>query len=166
MTTPAATLALAPTAPSPAARFVLAGGLTVALLDGLDATFFFGSLGVSAPRVWKSVASGVLGQEAFEGGAPTVALGLFLHLIIATGIVVTYALVARHWALLRERPWLVGPLYGIVVYQVMEKVIVPLSAAPFGGRQPSLPVLINGVLGHAFLIGLPAALWGSRAVRH
>jgi anaerobic selenocysteine-containing dehydrogenase len=57
---------------------------------------------------------------------------------------------------------LAGMLYGVAVFFFMNNVVVPLSAIG-PGRFPSLPVLLNGVIGHALLVGLPAALVARRA---
>jgi len=164
MTTPAASLTVSPAASCAPAREIVAGGLAVALLDGLDAVLFFGSRGASPQRVFQSVASGALGEAAFDGGWPTAAFGLFLHICIATGIVLTYAAVARRWPLLR-RHWLpCGVLYGLIAFLVMNRVVIPLSAVPWRPWPPSLPVLLNGVIGHMLLIGPPAAFFVRRAL--
>jgi hypothetical protein len=55
-----------------------------------------------------------------------------------------------------------GMAYGIVVFFVMNRIVIPLSAASVGPF--SLPVFINGILIHAFGVGLPAALF-ARAAR-
>ena len=54
-----------------------------------------------------------------------------------------------------------GLLYGVVAYAVMNLVVVPLSAA--GRSTFSLPVLVNGLLIHAFGVGLPSALFARAA---
>jgi hypothetical protein len=43
----------------------------------------------------------------------------------------------------------------------MYYVVVPLSAA--GNPPPTLPVMLNGVLGHALGVGLPSALFARAA---
>ncbi len=42
-------------------------------------------------------------------------------------------------------------------------VVVPLSAAGGRGGSPPLPVLVNGLLIHAFGVGLPSALFARAA---
>ena len=164
MTTPAATLAVLPSAPSLAARQLLAGALAVALGDGLEAVLFFGWRGYSPQRIFQSVASGVLGEAAFDGGWPAAVLGLGLHICVATGIVLTYAVVARYWPLLR-RQWLAcGALYGVIAFLVMNRVVIPLSAVPPRPWPPSLPVLLNGIIGHVLVVGPPAAYFVYRAL--
>jgi hypothetical protein len=144
------------------AQAVLFGTLTVGTLDILDAFIFFGLLGVAPVRILHSIASGLLGRAAYEGGAATAALGLGLHFFIAFGIVAVYVLASRWLPVLARRPWVYGLLYGLLVYAVMNYVVVPLSAASL--RPPSGLSLVNGLLIHALGIGLPSALF-ARATR-
>jgi hypothetical protein len=104
-------------------------------------------------RILQSIAAGLLGRAAFEGGAATAALGLLLHFFIATTAAALYAVasarlpqLARWWAAS-------GLLYGCGVYLFMKYVVLPLSAVtrltPFDPR---------ALAGHALLVGLPIAL--------
>lgn len=144
------------------ARALLLGGLTVAVLDGLDALVFFGLRGVPPARVFQGIASGLLGRSAFAGGMATALLGVLLHFFIALLVVGTYHVAARRLPGLTFRPWIYGPLYGLVVYGVMNLIVMPLSA--IGPRSPSAGALLNGLLIHALGVGLPAAL-SARAAR-
>jgi len=140
-----------------AAKAILYGTLVIGLLDALDAILFFGLRGAKPHRIFQSIASGLLGRESFQGGVPTVVLGVFLHFLIAFGIIATYWLVSRRWSLLIRRPVVCGLLYGVVAYGVMNLVVIPMSAAakaPF-----SWPVLINGLTIHVLGVGLPSALF-------
>lgn len=138
------------------ARALLLGGLTVGVLDGLDALVFFGLRGVSPARLFQGIASGLLGRSAFEGGMATALLGVLLHFFIAFAVVTTYHVAARRIPGLTRRPWIYGPLYGLAVYAVMTFIVIPLSA--IGARSPSTSVLLNGLLIHALGVGLPVAL--------
>ena len=64
-------------------RPVFVGGLIAGACDITYAIVFFGFRGVPAERILQSVASGLLGAKAFEGGTATAALGLLLHFSIA-----------------------------------------------------------------------------------
>jgi hypothetical protein len=141
----------------PIARAIFLGGLTVAALDALDALVFFtGMRGVPAMRVFQAIAAGLLGRAAFQGGAPTLLLGLALHLFNATCIVAVYVLASRKLGILTQRPILCGCAYGLLVYGVMNYVVIPLSALT---THFSLPSLINGLVGHPLLVGVPSALF-------
>jgi hypothetical protein len=153
---------MSPEHPSPARPLIL-GALTVAFLDGLDAVVFFGFRGVQPARIFQGIASGLLGKAAFEGGMGTVVLGLILHVFIASCIVTTFYFVSRRAPALVQRPFLFGPLYGLLVYLIMTQIVLPLSAV--GPSHRSLPVIINGVLIHLVGVGTPAALAARAANR-
>ena len=107
------------------------------------------------------MAAGLLGEASFEGGAATAALGLFLHFFIACTMALTYYFVSRRWTVLVRRPVPLGIAYGLLLYVIMNFVVVPLSAANSGSRDPTWIALTVAV--HAFLIGLPIALFSRRA---
>ena len=60
-----------------------------------------------------------------------------------------------------ERAVACGLLYGALVYVFMHQVVIPLSAAPQGGRLP-LAYQAADFVEHWFFVGLPIAL----AARH
>lgn len=132
------------------------GTLTVGVLDLLDAFVFFGLRGVEPHRILQSIAAGVLGRDAFQGGAAAATLGLGLHFFIAFCIAGTYLLASRQWPVLVRQPLLYGPIYGVLAYLVMSRIVVPISASPSG--TPTVPVIVNGVLIHILGVGIPSAL--------
>ncbi|HSD33386.1 MAG TPA: hypothetical protein VLB49_15815 [Gemmatimonadales bacterium] len=142
---------------------VLAGGIVAGGLDIVYAIVFWAvKRGVPAQRILQSVAAGLLGPASFQGGTPTAALGLALQFFIAITMAVTYYLVARRWPLLVQRPVWCGLGYGLMLYGVMNYVVVPLSAAGSGSRDPVWVIL--SILVHMVLIGLPIALFTRRAL--
>lgn len=143
-------------------RAWLLGGLTAGVLDLLDAFVFFGLRGATPPRILQSIAAGVLGRASYQGGTGSAALGFVLHFVIALLIVATYFAAVRVLPLLNRRPFLAGPLFGLVAYFVMNYVVVPMSAIG-PGPHPTGVVLVNGLLIHAFGVGLPAALFARAA---
>lgn len=145
-------------------RFALLGGLIAGALDIVYAIVLWGFRGVSAVRILQSVASGLLGSSAYEGGVPTALLGLAVHFILMLIIAVIFYFGARPIALAHERPVVTGALFGIIVYWVMNLVVLPLSAYPSEFRFDPVEISL-GLLAHVFLIGLPIALatragWG------
>jgi hypothetical protein len=144
-------------------RLVVAGGLIAGTLDITYAWVFWAiKAGIALPRIFQSVAAGLLGEASFEGGAATAALGLCLHFFIATSMSLAYYLVATRWPLLRASPVVCGALYGLLCYAIMNYVVLPLSAAGGGSRDPLWVGL--SLLVHAFFIGVPIALCTSRAL--
>ena len=143
---------------------VLAGSLLAGALDIAYAWVFWAvKAGVSAERIFQSVAAGLLGKASFEGGAATAALGLALHFFIATSMSVAYYLVARRWPLLWRQAVPCGLIYGLLLYAIMNFIVVPFSAAGGGGAKDPLWVAMS-VAVHALFIGLPIALFSRRAI--
>lgn len=148
-------------------KAIVYGGLVVGVLDLIDAFVFFGLRSGAQPiGILHSIAAGALGRDAARaGGISTAALGLFLHFLVATLITTVYVVASRLWPVLRRRWVICGIAFGVIAYFVMTFVVVPLSNAGPGRitfALPATPVLINGVLIHAFGVGLPAAYFASR----
>ena len=147
---------------SSAVRTVLATGLLVGALDITYAwLFWFAKAGVGPQRIFQSVAAGLLGREAaVAGGGSTAALGLAVHFVNAITIVAIYCLAARRLPMLWRRPWACGLAYGLGVYLVMNFVVVPLSRAAAGSRDPLWIALSIAV--HLVFVGLPCAFAARR----
>jgi hypothetical protein len=114
-------------------------------------------------QVPQSVATGLLGKEAYQGGFTTAALGLALHFTIATTWATVYFIAARRNRTLRTliasstRGTIVaGMLYGVVICLVMYRIVLPLSRA--GTPSMFTWVFLAGLLAHMLIIGLPIAL--------
>ena len=137
---------------------LLLGGGAAAALDILYAILFYRIRnGVPPIRILQSVASGLLGREAYAGGAATAALGLACHFLIALTWAGAYLLTADVVPALARRPYRFGMAYGLLVYAVMNFVVVPLSRSPHA-RSLAPDVVVGGILAHLFLIGVPIAL--------
>ena len=137
---------------------ILWGGLVAGILDISDAIVTWGLRGVPAGRILQSVASGILGRASYEGGFATMALGTFLHFFIATGAAATYVAASAKIPVLVRRAVPCGLAFGVAVYLFMNYVVLPLSAFPGRSSAFSLSAFAHGVIGHAFLVGLPIAL--------
>ena len=146
---------------------ILYGGLAVGLLDILDAMTFFGIRnGMTPIQVLQSVAGGLLGRgPTFRGGMKTALLGLLLHFLIATILATVFYVASSILPALIQYAVPAGLLYGVAVYFVMTYVVVPHSA--YGPRSSPVPwpVFLNGIIGHALLVGLPLALIARRSAK-
>lgn len=150
--------------PSAGGRALLAaftGGTTAAVLDIGYAFTVWSLAGVGPVVILKAIASGVLGGAAFRGGAWVAILGGALHWLMALAMAATYVGASTRLPTLVRRPLVWGPLYGLALYFVMDRIVVPLSAAP-NGAKPSLPMTLGQVAAHVLLVGLPIALAASR----
>ena len=148
-------------------RAILYGGLTVGALDLLDAFVFFGVRSGARPMgILHSIAAGFLGRDAARaGGVPTAIVGFLSHFLVAFCIVTVYVLMSRVIPALRQRWLICGLTFGVAAYFVMTWFVVPMSNAGNGQitfALPVTPVLVNGILIHAFGVGLPTAYFASR----
>ncbi len=140
-------------------RPILIGGAIAGTLDLIAAFVTFGW------AVPKAIAGGLLGPSAFQGGVGIWLLGVLLHYTIAFGAAAVFCLAAARLPFLARMFWVTGPLYGIVVHFFMQRVVLPLSALPFNGQPTPLPALIQGIVVHMLLIGLPIAFCARRFSR-
>ena len=147
---------------TPAAVAILVGGGIAGIFDITYAIVFSAFHGVAAPRVLKSVASGLLGAAAFDGGVGIAALGLALHFFIALTFAATFWFVSRRVTFLTRHPIVSGLAYGAIIYHVMTFVVLPLSNYPRKFTFVAWVFAVN-VVAHMFLIGLPISLVTRRA---
>jgi len=131
-------------------RAILLGGLAAGVGDSILALVLYR---VSLVRIYQSIAAGLLGRAAYDGGLATAALGLFLHFFIATTAAAVYVGASRYLPVLARQAVPCGLAFGIAVYFFMKYVVLPLSAVP--GLGPFEPA---AMIGHALLVGLPIAL--------
>jgi hypothetical protein len=162
---------LSPAVGKPSALHTIGlGGLAIGILDFIDASTFFPLYyGITIQQVWWGPASGILGRDAArEGGWNTAILGIALHFVVAACIATVYFLFARSIPFLVKHPIVAGIVFGIVANYVMQCVVLPLSArhsSPTGVFSEPIGSMLNSILGHAFLVGLPVALiaaWSAR----
>ncbi|MBS1791852.1 MAG: hypothetical protein JST85_29370 [Acidobacteria bacterium] len=136
---------------------IVLGGLSAGVLDFTAACVTNASRGVTPVRIGQSIASGLLGRAAFNGGYKTAALGVVLHFVIAFGAATVFCLAGSklHW--LVARPWLNGALFGIAVFWFMQLIVLPLSAISFK-QNFSWQTIATGMIVHIMCVGWPIAL--------
>lgn len=135
---------------------------TAVLLAGLaagvgDTLLAMGMYRVGPAPVYRAVASGLVGRDAaVRGGLVTAALGMLLHFFIATTAAAVYVAASSRLKLLVTQAVPCGLAFGVAVYFFMKEIVVPMSAAR--------PIAFTwaGLVGHAFLVGLPIALVARR----
>jgi hypothetical protein len=144
-------------------RFVFASAV-VAVLDISFAETYWVVIrnATTYARVLQSIASGVLGTSAFQGGSDTVVLGAILHCTVAFGWRAIFMFMARHWhsfgRVLASRYGALktGFPFGVMVWLVMDLVVTPLShakPAPVGSTW-----FLVSLLWHPIGVGLPMAV--------
>lgn len=120
--------------------------------------------------VLRGVASALWGAAAMTGGSGMAAIGLVMHFAVALTATLVFYAVSRHLAVLRTAPlWMVGPLYGVVIFCAMNYGTLPalswlrslyLHTTPRWPGSMGWPQLLI----HMFCVGLPI-VWGVRRAR-
>jgi hypothetical protein len=134
-------------------KALLAIGVGGAIAGALDLTQACILFGWDIPLV---IAGGLLGRQALHGGPATYVLGVLLHFFIAFSVAAIYYAASRRLDFLTEHPLVCGLFYGAAVQEVMNLVVLPLSALHTRGPY-KLYDLILGLLVHMVVIGLPIA---------
>jgi Na+/alanine symporter len=129
---------------------IAVGGLVAGTLDLMQACILFGW---DIPKV---IAGGLLGPSAVHGGTGMYLLGIVLHFFIASSAAATYYVASRRLHFLIEHPLVCGLFFGAAVEEVMNLVVLPLSALHARGPY-ELRDLIQGLLVHMVVVGLPIA---------
>lgn len=138
-------------------RVILLAGLLAGVLDLTAALVTNAVRGLAPVRILQSIASGLLGADAYNGGLGTAALGVVLHFVIAISAAAVFYVASRRLKLLVRRPVVCGLLYGVAVYLFMNLVVLPLSAFPHKvSFRPAL--LVTGLIVHMLCVGLPISL--------
>jgi hypothetical protein len=139
----------------------LLGGGVGGLLDIIYAIVLWGViLGGSPMGILQSIASGLLGKAAYDGGTSTAILGLALHFLIAFLMALAYVLASRKLPVLTARPVLMGVIYGVALYLVMNFIVVPLSA--IGYRPPTFWGAMRALFPHVAFVGPAIAYFAAQ----
>ena len=120
---------------------------------------------MTAQQIFQSIARGLMGPAAMQGGWSTASLGIVLEFVMTLIMAKVYILAATRITDLRRFWWVLGPCYGLVVMVVMYTVVLPLSAIHGSGALPDGPrgpdgkvsdhqMLYATILVHLFIVGL------------
>lgn len=143
---------------------IVKAGLIVGFFDGLAACLnaFFRSH-VTPDGVFRFIASGVFGKEAYSDGSLMIGFGIVFHFIIAVSWTLLYFVLAADLDLLHRRFVISGIFYGVFIWVVMNFAILPLSRVPdlpFNWPSASIMMAI-----HIFIIGIPIAYFAQKYQR-
>jgi hypothetical protein len=166
--TPDASRPIRPVPAVTAGQAILPGWLLCAVLDITAACLqAWIQAGRSPAGVLRGIASALWGRAAMEAGAGMAAIGLAMHFTVALAATLVFYAVSRRIAALRTAPlWIVGPLYGVLVFCAMNYGTLPalssvrglyLHTPPRWPGSMSWPQL--GI--HMVCVGPPIA-WGVR----
>lgn len=126
--------------------------LIAGTLDFLYASVRIYSSGKSVVWLWQYVASGILGQQAFSLGVPGMLCGVLCHFLIMGLFSGFIYLVHSKISAIDSWPIIVGVVYGIGMWLVMNLLVVPLSRAGHGLVPLKLDMMMNlGFIMHLVL---------------
>jgi hypothetical protein len=140
-------------------KIILLSGLLVGTLDILSAFVdVYVSTGRTPLLVLNYIASAVFGPEARTGGADMQLFGLLCHYLIAFIFTVIFFVAYRPLQFYKLLPVLLGILYGLFIWVVMNRLVVPMSRIGRPAVTPPLWRMAKAALILITMIGLPLAL--------
>jgi hypothetical protein len=92
------------------------------------------------------------------------ALGLVLRFLIAMIVTTVFVGACPQFPALQKFYWISGPLYGVIVFLVMNLIVVPLSARP--KRLAPVMVVAVQIVIHVLFVGLPIVIAANRFLSH
>ena len=143
-------------------RAIILTGLVAGTMDIVTATSWFTiRTGNNPVRVLEYISSAAFDKDlAYSGNILMIFLGLLFHYLIAYSWTFLFYLAYPRIGLLRANKFVVGIGYGIFVWTIMNRVVLPLSRIPaitFDINQASIAASILIVC-----IGLPISIMASR----
>jgi hypothetical protein len=106
--------------------------------------------------LFKGIAGGALGiQRAMQGGAGTMALGIFFHYFISFAFTLLFFLLFPRVPLLRKNRYAVGTAYAIITWTIMTYIVLPVSKMPWSRPDLASKQLYLGVAVFVVVFGLP-----------
>ena len=140
-------------------RSIVLGGLIIGIADAIIYHWLVSSVlgGYPLIAVYQYMASGALGNAAFQGGIGTALLGALFHFFVSFVVAAVFILSADRIPLLRRHAIPGSLVYGCGVFIVMNLIVLPLSAAP-PLPSPTTPQIILNILDHILVVGLPLGI--------
>ncbi len=137
---------------------ILWTGLLAGTLD-ISSAFvdYYTATGKNPLWILKYIASGIYGPAALtDPGAGVMALGLFLHYLIAFSFTFFFFWIYPKIPLLAKNRIVTAILYGLFIWMVMNLVVLQLSAAPHAPLNKLNPLkALKGALILITMLGLP-----------
>jgi hypothetical protein len=146
-------------------KSALLSGSIVGVLDGTAACVnAYLASSVFPDRVFRFVASGFFGPEAYTADSSMIVWGLFFHFIIAIGWTFLFFILYNRINFLSKHVLLSGMIYGLIIWLAMNLLIVPMSQIgprPFAVKGSLIMIGI-----HLFVIGVPISYLANRFLRN
>ena len=145
--------------PAPLLKPIAIATAVSGTLDILFAMILTVAFGREIPNMLRYVASGPVPAAADMGTSGAI-LGLLVHFTLMAVMATMLMLLVRQRPQLLDSPILLGIVYGLITYAVMNLVVVPLR---FDVPLPPKPLSIaTQLFAHIILVGIPMALIAAR----
>lgn len=121
--------------------------------------------GAFPTKIFYVIAAGAIGlKSALTGGATMIALGAVIHYFISFSFTLLFFLLYPAVRKISKNKYLNGIVYGAVVWLIMNRIVLPLSALP------SKPFVfdnqaLTGLLILMFIFGLPISILANNYYR-
>ena len=141
----------------PLIKVILLAGVVVGTLDIAGTLMVYSVLLHKMPAIMilRRIASAALGQTALSGGWTMAWCGLFFHYVIAFCFTTAYVLLYPYLSFLQKNKYISGVLYGLLVWLIMNRIVLPLTKIHMATFQWSTALIGMALL--IFFIGLPVA---------
>jgi len=143
-------------------------GLTVLIAGTIDISLaLFNAYlqrGTTPNIVFRYIASGVFGQEAFSGGIGMAVSGLLFHYLITFNFCIIFFLLYHNRIIPSGNKILTGIITGVLVWGIMQYIIVPLSQVP-GKQSGDITNMFLSIIILVIAIGLPFSLMANAYYR-
>lgn len=106
-------------------------------------------------RVLQFIASGLLGEKAFQQPYGPALIGLAIHFLIALFWTILFFVIYRYYKKIVGALFLQGVFYGLFIWLVMNILVLPLTNQP--KSEFNVLVAIKGIVILIIAIGLPLA---------
>ncbi len=138
-------------------KTILWSGLVAGVLDAVAGVIvYFIFFKFNPFQVLQFIATGIHGAEAMNGGITMIIAGTIYHFIIAYACAIVYFFLYPRLAFLRTNITLMGLIFGLGIWLVMNLIVIPLSNVPESPFDINLTII--GMVWHMTLVGLPIAL--------
>lgn len=107
-----------------ATKTILKAGLIAGFLDGAAAVILLAKMKFQS--VFQYISSGLFGKTAFDGGTTMVICGILIHFMIALSFATFFFFILKKIPL-KNQKIIVGLLYGIFVWLVMNLAVLPFT---------------------------------------
>jgi hypothetical protein len=143
-------------------KVMLLSGALVGTLDILSALIYTYLLtGKNPVRVFPYIASGVFGKKALSGDRSMIIAGLLFHYLIAFIFTIVFFLLYPQLKRYFKNWIVLGVIYGVAIWCIMNLIVVPLSNTPPPTWKP-VRMFINMLILIA-AIGLPLSFIARRS---